>query len=278
MELSRVFRELRDAGMFKMIVDKNKHFFGEDVDCQHFSECVSPCFQDNVNRLEFHMDKCHRMLEVVEGRLTSHLRQREEERIQKLSKSRKELDGKMTRLEQLLKAAEWQLENTDEENMDNMMEEMKEEYGRHGADDQKVIYPYVGLVCAGPHAEDGKFYRAQVIQLMQEERMMVRLVLVDIGFCQMVHYSSLRRIGDNFLALPAMASRVNLAGVRPLANKYVKEIVINKMVRMTLQDMKTGVEDECKMMMFKLKDTQGFSINTMIVKKGNAIATTRTII
>ena len=139
MELSRVFRELRDAGMFKMIVDKNKHFFGEDVDCQHFSECVSPCFQDNVNRLEFHMDKCHRMLEVVEGRLTSHLRQREEERIQKLSKSRKELDGKMTRLEQLLKAAEWQLENTDEENMDNMMEEMKEEYGRHGADDQKVI-------------------------------------------------------------------------------------------------------------------------------------------
>ena len=44
------------------------------------------------------------------------------------------------------------------------------------------------------------------------------------------------------------------------ANKYVKEIVINKMVRMTLQDMKTGVEDECKVMMFELGDTQGFSI------------------
>jgi hypothetical protein len=28
------------------------------------------------------------------------------------------------------------------------------------------------------------------------------------------------------------------------ANKYVKEIVTNKMATMTLQDMKTGVEDE----------------------------------
>jgi hypothetical protein len=44
------------------------------------------------------------------------------------------------------------------------------------------------------------------------------------------------------------------------ANKYVKEIVTNKMATMTLQDMKTGVEDECKVMMFELGDTQGFSI------------------
>ena len=58
----------------------------------------------------------------------------------------------------------------------------------------------------------------------------------------------------------------SLAGDRPLregwsdeANKYVKEIVTNKMATMTLQDMKTGVEDECKVM-FELGDTQGFSI------------------
>ena len=103
------------------------------------------------------------------------------------------------------------------------------------------------MVCAAQHAKYGTYYRALVTQSWW--------------------YSSLRRIGDKFLVLPAMAIRVSLAGDWPLgegwsneANKYVKEIVTNKMATMTLQDMKTGVEDECKVMMFELGDTQGFSI------------------
>jgi hypothetical protein len=51
-------------------------------------EFVSSCYEDNVNRLESHMSYCHRMLEVVEGRLTTHLRQIEE-RMLKLSKIKK---------------------------------------------------------------------------------------------------------------------------------------------------------------------------------------------
>ena len=55
------------------------------------------------------------MLEEVEGKLTSHPRQRDEERMQELSKSRKEI----------LKALEWQLENMDEGEY-SIIEMMKE--------------------------------------------------------------------------------------------------------------------------------------------------------
>ena len=65
-------------------------------------ESVSSHYQDNVNRLESHMDRYHRL---VEGRLTRHLRQRQEDRMNKLSKSRKDIDAWMIKLEQLLKAA-----------------------------------------------------------------------------------------------------------------------------------------------------------------------------
>merc|ERR1712034_135011 len=123
-----------------------------------------------------------------------------------------------------------------------MLEEMQEEYSRPEAIyRQEVLYPYVGLVCAAQHMEDGKYYRAQVTGLLQEERMMVTVVFVDIGYGQVVHASTLRRISDKFLVLPAMAIMVSLYEVRPVgegwseeANKYVMEMVINKMMRMKL--------------------------------------------
>lgn len=102
--------------------------------------------------------------------------------------------------------------------MENMMEEMQKEYSRPEADDQEVLYPYVGLVCAVQNLDDGQHHRAQVTELLQEEIMMVRVVLVDTGFCQVVHVNSLRRISDKFLVLPAMATRVSLGGVRPVGD------------------------------------------------------------
>ena len=59
--------------------------------------------------------------------------------------------------------------------IDNMMEEMQE-YGKTETEDQKVLYPYVGLVCTAQHVKDGNFCRAQVMkEMLQEERMMVRV-------------------------------------------------------------------------------------------------------
>lgn len=72
--------------------------------------------------------------------------------------------------------------------------------------------PAVGLYCAA-RAEDGDFYRARVAEVVGEKQ--ARVFFLDYGNVELVPGSSIRVLPQEFKALPCLALRCSLAGVKP---------------------------------------------------------------
>lgn len=74
-----------------------------------------------------------------------------------------------------------------------------------------VKNPMVGLYCAAK-SEDGDYYRA-VVSEVDDAR--VKVFFVDYGNSEVVDRSSIRILPDEFRALPHLALKCTLAGIRP---------------------------------------------------------------
>lgn len=72
--------------------------------------------------------------------------------------------------------------------------------------------PAVGLYCAAK-AEDGDFYRAKVVEVVDEKH--IRAFFVDYGNTEVVHWSNVRALPGEFKTLPCLALKCTLAGVKP---------------------------------------------------------------
>lgn len=94
--------------------------------------------------------------------------------------------------------------------------------------------PAVGLYCAS-RAEDGDFYRARVVQVVDEKQ--IQVFFVDYGNTEVVSRSSIRSLPKEFKTLPRLALKCTLAGVKPKdgqwsqrACEYFSNTVINATV------------------------------------------------
>jgi len=71
----------------------------------------------------------------------------------------------------------------------------------------------VGVICVA-RLEEGKWFRAEVVSLHQEEEVVVRLV--DGGGYMILPIEELRQIRFDFVTIPFQGSECRLAGVAPL--------------------------------------------------------------
>lgn len=95
--------------------------------------------------------------------------------------------------------------------LDELMEHLNRLYevslSRH-----LVSNPAVGLYCAAK-AEDGNFYRARVVRIVDEKQ--IQVFFVDYGNTEVVSRSNIRSLPKDFKMLPCLALKCTLAGVRP---------------------------------------------------------------
>ena len=77
-----------------------------------------------------------------------------------------------------------------------MIEEMQEEYVREVVDGRMVLLPRMGMVCVAKFSRDGKFHRAEVMNILKGG--MVMVVFVDYGTSEVLEAAGLRRIMEKF--------------------------------------------------------------------------------
>lgn len=80
-----------------------------------------------------------------------------------------------------------------------------------------VSNPAVGLVCSA-RAEDGDFYRARVVQIVDQKHLQV--FFVDYGNTEVVARSNIRSLPEEFRTLPCLALKCALADVQPRAGGW----------------------------------------------------------
>lgn len=95
--------------------------------------------------------------------------------------------------------------------LDELMESINSLY-RDSLSTYLVSNPAVGLYCAAK-AEDGDFYRARVVQVVDEKHVLV--FFVDYGNTEVVSMSNIRSLSKDFKMLPRLAFKCSLAGVKP---------------------------------------------------------------
>lgn len=123
--------------------------------------------------------------------------------------------------------------------LDELMERIKSLY-KDPLKRNLVSSPAVGLYCAAK-AEDGDFYRAKVVEVVDEKH--VQVFFVDYGSTEVVSRSNIRALPREFKVLPCLALKCTLAGVKPKAgewnhraSEYFRQAVLNVAVSVHVAD------------------------------------------
>uniref|UniRef100_A0A674PA63 Tudor domain containing 15 n=1 Tax=Takifugu rubripes TaxID=31033 RepID=A0A674PA63_TAKRU len=102
----------------------------------------------------------------------------------------------------------------------------------------------VGLYCAAK-AEDGDFYRAKVVEVVDEKH--IQVFFVDYGSTEVVYRSHILALPREFKMLPCLALKCTLAGVKPKAgewshraSEYFRHAVLNAAVNVHVADKHNG--------------------------------------
>ncbi|XP_066477339.1 RING finger protein 17 [Tiliqua scincoides] len=93
------------------------------------------------------------------------------------------------------------------------LKKVKEVYSNEGGDNLEIVYPIQGQPCIARFEDDGEWYRAQVIGLLDHQEVEVKYV--DFGNISKINVKDMRKIKDDFLASPAKAIRCKLAYIEP---------------------------------------------------------------
>ncbi|XP_034017974.1 RING finger protein 17 [Thalassophryne amazonica] len=99
-------------------------------------------------------------------------------------------------------------------------------------DDLKLYCPVIGQACVARY-DDKSWYRAQVIGHPGGRK--VEVLYVDFGNKKIVPVSELRKIKDEFFALPSKAVRCCLSGLVPLDEKTWTDACINRFISLAYQ-------------------------------------------
>ena len=107
-DLHRVEREILESGILKNKMDKLNTALGRCQSVKKELHSHSSDDQSAKDSLEFHLNRCHRMLEVVGGKMMAQLRQKEEENSLSVGRTQRRIDEMISRIEMLLEVAECQ--------------------------------------------------------------------------------------------------------------------------------------------------------------------------
>ncbi|KAJ6662353.1 hypothetical protein lerEdw1_012517 [Lerista edwardsae] len=94
-----------------------------------------------------------------------------------------------------------------------LLKKVKEVYTDEGGDNLEILYPIQGQPCIARFEDDGEWYRAQVVGLLDHQEVEVKYV--DFGNISKINVKDMRKIKDDFLAPPAKAIRCKLAYIEP---------------------------------------------------------------
>uniref|UniRef100_A0A3B3Z2J9 Tudor domain-containing protein n=1 Tax=Poecilia mexicana TaxID=48701 RepID=A0A3B3Z2J9_9TELE len=124
------------------------------------------------------------------------------------------------------------------DNMESLLlsAKLQDYYNALKDDEFRVYCPVIGQACVA-RFEDKLWYRAQVISHPGGRKVEVRYV--DFGNKQVLSVSDLRKIKDEFFALPAMAVHCCLADVTPLDRESWSEACTKRFISLAHQQLVT---------------------------------------
>ena len=114
----------------------------------------------------------------------------------------------------------------DDSLLDKLMEDLQEYYSKLSSQDDNILNPVVGMACVAQFSCDNQWYRATVLQLKPPGHVLI--FYVDYGNQEVVEYSKLKSVNDQFLGLPEMSIKCSLANTAPI-NEDFTSLAIEEM-------------------------------------------------
>ncbi|XP_073439207.1 RING finger protein 17 isoform X2 [Dendrobates tinctorius] len=158
----------------------------------------------------------------------------------------------------------------------NTTNRIQEVYNSRDADDWQVQCPVVGQACVAKYdTEDDVWYRAEIMALPNAEEAVIKYV--DFGNISKVNIAGLRRLKEEFMALPIKAIGCRLANIQPLnagqwwsseACKVFKMLVFHKLLRCS--PIGVLLENKLSIELFDDPSSTETSINTRLVERNVA--------
>nr|XP_020474573.1 RING finger protein 17 isoform X3 [Monopterus albus] len=105
-----------------------------------------------------------------------------------------------------------------------------------GDDDLNIYCPVIGQACVARY-DDGLWQRAQVLGHPGDRK--VEVLYVDLGSKEILPVSDLRKIKDEFFALPSKAIPCCLSGVIPLDGQTWSDACMNRFISLARQNVVT---------------------------------------
>ncbi|XP_046848217.1 RING finger protein 17-like [Xenia sp. Carnegie-2017] len=100
------------------------------------------------------------------------------------------------------------------ENMLKILQQMFDVFSSKSGDQWQIGWPYKDMVCAARYSEDGRWYRALIIDVTSNK--IVKVLFVDFGNSEELRFSEIRRLPDHLAKLPKQAMECCLSGITPI--------------------------------------------------------------
>lgn len=169
-----------------------------------------------------------------------------------------------------------QIVNNGDNFLHNLMQKMNDAYKVGGSGKSDLIYsPKVGMAVAALSSEDNKWYRAKVIRLAGKR--MVEVFFVDSGNTEVVFWTDLRILHNEFLRLSKQAVHCMLSDVSPITGTEWStkaceafRMMVSKEGGISLVVGEAVATGKSKVILYERYDEVDVCINAYLVKAGYA--------
>ena len=120
------------------------------------------------------------------------------------------------------------------------LEQSIDVFAKAGRLEEKLIEPTIGEIVLAQYSVDNKWYRSQITQTFTTEQE-VELIFLDYGNSEVVPFSKLRELPQQFSILPPHAKECILAEIEPTVSREWSEKAISLIKNLVLEQELQGI-------------------------------------
>ncbi|XP_070568958.1 RING finger protein 17-like isoform X2 [Ptychodera flava] len=161
------------------------------------------------------------------------------------------------------------------QHLTQLTQEMQVTFNKERGDVWQILCPKEDMICAAKYDVDDTWYRAVVIGLPGNRK--VKVKYVDFGNTEVVDYTKLQKIPDDFCRLPVQAIRCSMADIAPKADGWtdadshkLQQLVQFKPLVALVQEV---VDNVPCVLLYDTSSDVDVCINAVLVSEGIAVST-----
>ena len=151
------------------------------------------------------------------------------------------------------------------------LEQSIDVFAKAGRLEEKLIEPTIGEIVLAQYSVDNKWYRSQITQTFTTEQE-VELIFLDYGNSEVVPFSKLRELPQQFSVLPPHAKECILAEIEPTVSREWSEkailLIKNLVLEQELQGIAVGLHRNYVMLKLYVDYTAKITVGEQLLSGG----------